>query len=64
MTTPVLTRCDRCGHAALVVVTKRGAGELALCGHDYTDLAALLELGGWRVVSDGRERLAQQEARR
>lgn len=64
MTAPVLTRCDRCIATALVVVTKPGAGELALCGHDYTDNAALLELGGWRVVTDGRERLAEQEARR
>lgn len=70
MTAPVLTRCDRCPAAALVVVKKTGAGahggigELALCGHDYGDLAALLELDGWRVVTDGRERLAQQEARR
>lgn len=63
MTATVLTLCDRCPATALVVVRK-GPAELALCGHDYHDLGALLGVRGWEVVSDGRARLAEQEARR
>ncbi len=64
-------RCDvRCPAAGIVIVRKPGAGagggmgELVLCGHHYEHYDVLLSLGGWTVVSDGRVRLAAQEATR
>jgi len=58
-------RCDAaCPAAALVTVRKPGNSELTFCGHHYQDYEVLLNLGGWTVVSDGRVRLAAQEAMR
>lgn len=53
--------CDRCGVRALVTV-RHGTSQLALCGHDYEQLAHALTEAAWGIIRD--ERLATSRAAR